>query len=533
VQFKAVDHVVTRPLFDHINDKYKLLSCNGEGCSESEVIDGAESLIGAINYLKSDGSPNKFNTPTKFGYSVSLSADGKTMAVGDTTILSATYVDPDRPASGTVTIFNNVNGEWVQQDRFSPIEATEEDGFGRDVALSKDGNTLVVSAYIDNNDLQGIIHTTDTNPPPRNEAAIHSGAVYVYTRTNNSWNEQAFIKASNSSTEDHFGSDVSISANGDTLVIGAESVNNRTGAAYIFTRNINTWSQQQIITASNADFGDNFGANNSISDDGLTIAVAAPGESSQGTGIDNNIINETPPSQTDNSATRSGAIYVFTLDTQSTPSTWNQQAYIKTDTTEAGDAIGGGQRNIITNFIDLSDTLTLSSNGDTLAISAVQEDSNNRSDPTDNLAENSGAVYVFERSNSIWTQQDYIKPDTINIDARFGSSIELSSDGKTLAIGAPKDNSGGKAFSGTQINPVIQSGAAYLFARDTNGKWTQKTLIKASNTDVRDGFGSTLSLSSDASTLVVGAPKESSSATGINGNQQNNDGGNDGAVYVY
>ena len=60
---------------------------------------------------------------------------------------------------------------------------------------------------------------------------------------------------------------------------------------------------------------------------------------------------------------------------------------------------------------------------------------------------------------------------------------------------------------------------------------TLEAYVKASNTGSGDFFGSSVALSGD--TLVVGAPGESSNATGINGNQSNNSVSDSGAVYVY
>jgi len=73
------------------------------------------------------------------------------------------------------------------------------------------------------------------------------------------------------------------------------------GAAYVFVRDGTTWSQQAYLKASNADVDDWFGAAVAIS--GGSIVVAAYNEESSVTGVDGN--------QNDNSASASGAVYVF------------------------------------------------------------------------------------------------------------------------------------------------------------------------------------------------------------------------------
>ena len=76
----------------------------------------------------------------------------------------------------------------------------------------------------------------------------------------------------------------------------------------------------------------------------------------------------------------------------------------------------------------------------------------------------------------------------------------------------------------TNINAETQTGSP---------EWAQQAYIKASNTDSDDNFGQSVALSNDGNTLAVGAIKESSNATGINGNENNNNSTNSGAVYAF
>src|SRR6185503_18492169 len=98
-------------------------------------------------------------------------------------------------------------------------------------------------------------------------------------------------------------------------------------------------------------------------------------------------------------------------------------------------------------------------------------------------------------------------------DMYFGWSVALSDDGNTLAAGAP-----GEANSATGVNPATMSrttanaGAAYLFSR-SGSSWSQQAYVKASNTNAEDNFGVALALSGAGTTLAVGAPYESSTAT--------------------
>src|SRR6185369_15382375 len=90
--------------------------------------------------------------------------------------------------------------------------------------------------------------------------------------------------------------------------------------------------------------------------------------------------------------------------------------------------------------------------GDTLAVSAAGEASgatgvNPAGGQTDNSASFAGAVYVFVRTGTTWTQQAYLKASNTGADDEFGIAIALSGD--TLAVGA-----WGEASGATGINPA-------------------------------------------------------------------------------
>jgi ABC-type transporter Mla maintaining outer membrane lipid asymmetry permease subunit MlaE len=204
-------------------------------------------------------------------------------------------------------------------------------------------------------------------------------------------------------------------------------------------------------------------------------------------------------------------VYVFTR----TGTVWTQEAYIKASNTGAGDQFG----------------ISVALSGDTLAVGARNESSNavgiNGAQNND-LALNSGAVYVFTRTGTVWTQQAYLKASNTGANDTFGSSVALSGD--TLAVGASLESSNATGIGGDQNNDLAPgSGAVYVFTR-TGTVWTQQAYIKASNTGANDFFGISVALSGD--TLAVGANSEASNAVGINGNQNDNQLANSGAVYV-
>jgi len=273
-----------------------------------------------------------------------------------------------------------------------------------------------------------------------------------------------------------------------------------------------SFAQRAYIKASNAEDFEFFGSSVALSGD--TLAVSATGEDSAATGIDGD--------QGDNSADAAGAVYVFTRDPAGV---WSQQAYVKASNTDAGDVFGS----------------SVALSGDTLAVSAIGEDSAATGidgDQGDNNAPNSGAVYVFTRDIAgVWSQQSYVKASNAEsaennnfFGESFGSSVALSGD--TLAVGADGEDSAATGIDGDQSdNSATSAGAVYVFTRDPAGVWSQQAYVKASNTDAGDVFGDSVALSGD--TLAVGASFEDSAATGIDGDQGDNNARGAGAVYLF
>ena len=456
-------------------------------------------------YLKASNTGPRDN----FGYSVSLSGD--TLAVGaryedsNTTGVNGSQSDNSASKSGSVYVFTRSGRTWSQQAYLKASNTDADDNFGYSVSLS--GDTLAVGASYEDSNATGV------NGSQSDNSARDSGAVYVFTRSGRTWSQQAYLKASNTGAGDWFGDSVSLS--GDTLAVGAvvedssatgvngsQSDNSASGsgAVYIFTRSGTTWSQQAYLKASNTDAGDWFGDSVSLSGD--TLAVGARFEDSSATGVNG--------SQSDNSAIDSGAVYVFTRN----GTTWSQQAYLKASNTDADDSFGR----------------SVSLSGDTLAVGVYVEDSSAtgvNGSQSDNSLSNSGAVYIFTRSGRTWSRQAYLKASNTDAGDLFGYSVSLS--GSRLAVGAIYEDSSATGVNGSQSdNSAIDSGAVYIFTR-SGTTWSQQAYLKASNTDASDEFGSSVSLSGD--TLAVGADWEDSSATAVNDNQNDNSAGRSGAVY--
>lgn len=176
--------------------------------------------------------------------------------------------------------------------------------------------------------------------------------------------------------------------------------------------------------------------------------------------------------------------------------------------------------------------VALSNDGSTIAVSAFKE-SGIVNDPTANSAALSGAVYVYRKTNSIWNEVAYLKAPNADDKDEFGYAIALSGDGNTLAVSTINEASSATGIDGNQLdNLAPASGAVYLYVNN-GSSWQSQAYIKSSNSNLVDSFGFSVSLDSDGTTLLVGAPGESSSAQSINGDETDNTGSLSGAAYVF
>jgi len=432
--------------------------------------------------------------------------------------------------AGAVYIFTRVNNAWAQQAYIKASNPGQSYRFGHYVSLSQDGNTLAVSAVFEASAAKGI------NGDQNDKSIAQAGAVYVFTRTGTTWSQQAYVKASNTGEAgvgdepgkgDQFGFSIGLSADGNTLAVGAigedsgakgvngdQNDNSQTssGAVYIFTRSGASWSQQAYIKASNTDTNDLFGYAVGLSVDGNTLAASAYDEDSS-----SRVIN----GPMDKNRRGSGAIYVFTR----TGANWAQTAYLKASNAEAGDSLGYD--------------MAISQDGNTIVGGAADEDCFSAGinppgcDNDVKLDSSTGAVYVFARNGGTWTQQAFIKSSHPGKEDWFGSRLNLSGDGNTLAVGAQLENGGSKGINGDQTDLSAEdSGALYLFTR-SGTSWTQQAYVKASNAKAYAEFGSAMALSKDGKLIAVGARSEASAAKGVNGNQNDNSAMGAGAVYIF
>jgi FG-GAP repeat len=335
------------------------------------------------------GTEDKFGDGDQFGVSLTLSDDGRTLAVGaisedsNAAGINGNQADNSATSAGAVYVFLRTGNTWAQQAYIKASNPDPADMFGYSVSLSADGSTLAVGSYDEGGSFRGI------NGPPDNMRR-GAGAVYVFTRAGTTWAQEAYIHASNAEAGDSLGVMVALSDDGNTLLTAsldedclATGVNPQgcdndraadlsSGAGYIFVRTGSTWSEQAFLKASNSGANDWFGSRSALSGDGNTAALGASLEDSSGRGVDGK--------QDDDKAPESGAVYFF----RRTGTTWSQQHYVKASNADAYDEFGG--------------SVALSRDGRTMVVSAHSEDGSSHGvggNQADNGSMESGAAYVF------------------------------------------------------------------------------------------------------------------------------------------
>lgn len=434
-------------------------------------------------------------------FGATLALDGDTLAVAALTQDQAASNGPasaprDLTDSGGVYVFVRRDSLWTEQAFLKASNASAGDLFGTSLAL--DGDTLVVGAPLE--DASG----ADSG----NDSASNAGAVYVFERSGVAWTERAYLKASNAGAGDLFGSSVALS--GDTLAVAAVGEGSRAengiadpaddslpyaGAVYIFARRGSTWTEQAYLKAPYNQEASEFGRSVALSGD--TLAVGAPRDDGLGLG--------------ETTGVYTGAVHVF----RQSGTTWSQEAYFRASNTEAGDILGRAVA------LD-GDTLVASARGEDSAATAVNGDGN------DNSASLSGAVYVFRRSGTTWTEEAYLKAFNTDPIDHFGWSIALSRD--AVLVGAIWEGSGSTEIDvGQEDDSAPKAGAAYLFTR-SGSSFSPKAYLKAFNGEAGDQYGWSVAL--DGETAAIGASAESSSTNSVGRNPGNNLAPGAGAVYV-
>jgi len=463
-----------------------------------------------------------------------------------------------------VTIDPKIQLGYLKAEAIDPT-----DHFGD--AVDVHGDTAVIGVPEEESAATGVYGDAFDNSLTR------AGAAYVFVRNGATWTQQAYLKASNTTTQDRFGYDVAV--HGDRIAVSApfersaatgvggnqiDSTTHMAGAVYVFYRFGLTWGQEAYVKSTNTENGDRFGFSVDLSDD--LLVVGSDYEDGGVPGINGD--------QSDNSQWRSGAAYVYVRS----GFTWSPALYLKASNPESEDRFGAavaiegdrivvgapGEDSAATGIDgDQSDNSAFGSgaayvfelkgevwaqdayvkasnaesgdnfgrsldlDADTFVVGATLEESGVAGDPTDNTLPSAGAAYVFHHDGAAWSQQAYLKAEVPGA-MFFGISVGISGD--RVVVGAPYEDGSNLGIDNEPDGLGMFVGAAYLFERSA-GLWTQSSYLKASNPDDHDRFGTAVAI--DGSTILVGAPGEDGGMNGPFADQSDNSAAGAGAAYAF
>ncbi|HEX7676564.1 MAG TPA: hypothetical protein VF713_00455, partial [Thermoanaerobaculia bacterium] len=385
------------------------------------------------------------NTPTirtvHQGSSVALSADGNTIVVGGAN---------DNFGAGAIWIWTKSSVGWTQQgEKLTGAVAPDALAYqGTSVAVSADGNIVVVGGNYDMD---------------------QAGAAWVWVRSAGVWSQQStkLVGAGVDGPKAQQGASVSISADGTTAIIGGPLDNGQVGAAWVWNRSGNVWTQPQPkLISSGAEGHASQGGAVALSADGNTAIVGGA--------------NDAPY----------GAAWIWTRSA----GVWSQQAKL----IGSGSVLGNTGTAVRQGF-----SVALSADGNTAIVGA----------PLDNSF--SGAAWVWTRAEGVWTQQG---PKLVgsggSAAAQQGTAVALSADGNTAIVGGVGDQLN---FNGRIIDAY---GAAWVWTRN-GALWTQQG-PKLAGLDVAFSQtffnlavqqGCSVSLSADGNTAIIGGDGDN----GVNG----------------
>jgi PKD repeat protein len=254
-----------------------------------------------------------------------------------------------------------------------------------------------------------------------------------------------------------FGQSVAISAEGNTMLVGGPGDELYGGSVWVYTRSGSTWTEQAKLDPSEVSCG-GFYCGAYV---GYSVALSADGDTALLAGYGN--------------AGETGAAWVFTRS----GTTWTQQGPALTGKGE----IGTGEFGV---------SVALSADGDTALIGAPDDYGY------------TGAAWVFTRAGTTWTQEGeklVANNESETEESRFGSSVALSANGDTALIGGPEDNG--------------RQGAAWAFTR-SGSTWTQQGAKLTGGGETGQGdFGSSVALSADGATALIGAPGDNGGAGAV------------------
>ncbi|MEM7061342.1 MAG: FG-GAP repeat protein, partial [Pseudomonadota bacterium] len=306
-----------------------------------------------------------------FGRSVGISANGFWAVLG------SPGDDDNGASSGSVYVFIRSNGRWIEQAKLLAEDGAGQDSFGENVAISANGEYVIVGASRDD------------------DGASDVGSTYIFHRNGSTWKQQAKLVPSDPEPFLLFGDILTLSQDGSFALVGVindEENGMLSGSAYVFWRDGSRWIQQAKLVPQDGAIQDFFGLSVALNHDGSLALIGAQGD--------------------DDNGSSSGSVYVF----ERIEKNWSEQTKIQAGDAAVGDLFGSA--------------VSLSADGKHAVITAPFDDDG---------ANGAGSAYYFELQERTWVERLKLMATDPSENTAFGQSITISADGTIAVVGSPFD----------------------------------------------------------------------------------------------
>ena len=410
-------------------------------------------------YQKIIASDTSIQSGALFGSTVAISGDNNYIAIGSS--LAGSTDD------GAVYVYYNDKGKWVEQAKLVASNAVAGDWFGCAVDITKTGDRIVVGAQ-------------HANALPFNKD--NSGAAYIFQRTGTTWTEELYLSGGDGGSNDYFGNSVAINDDGTAIFISAygddDSNSSSVGFVHTYVRNGSSWSgldwsvDDDVLPTTASEGNAYHGWSVACNADGTRSIEGAPGDNNQGktncgvvtihhrTSLSSAWVKDIwlqPPypntggqfgwsvamdgtgdrvaigamGESPAGVVNAGAAYVY----KRTGTVWALEQQLVAGDKEAGDNFGC--------------SVTINDTGDRIAIGSLNSNLPGKND--------TGAVYIFDRSGTVWTETIKLIAGDAGIGDKFGTAVSLNAIGDGVVVGSPYID---PFVLGT---PVSDAGSAYYY----------------------------------------------------------------------
>jgi hypothetical protein len=450
--------------------RYIVEACNTSGCAGSEPVAVNHLMLDSIGYFKASNT----RADDYFGLNVALSSDGSTLAVSapyegsSATGINGNQADAGLRASGAVYLFRRDGRRWRQEAYVKSSVSQPDQYFGHGypfgqpaTALNRSGSLLAVGA-----------------PGENVDGVASAGRVYIFWRSSSgTWSRVATLRAPTLQASDYFGMSVDMSTDGSTIKVNSlqpqDGEGNPEMRTHIFVRSGSTWAHSTTIAPP---IPGEFCQTVKMSGDGHTLVSSCWGYTgdparlvtlkrngnqwSQGTDLLVTSSRTLQPLAVNFDGSRLAYTHSTGLNSEVRTYSWDGAAWVLDATLRSP---------VPAVDIDtFGESLVFNRNGTMLVVGDILSGvaGVGVSEAATPSSVDEGAVFVYRRSDNKrpWRLRSVVKAPNPSVENRIGNWLALSCNGRTLAVGAPYEDSAATGIDGDRTDTSAPSaGAVYLY----------------------------------------------------------------------